>query len=116
MITRLDYLKDAENNKSQVLIRYKPKGRHASKRVISNVKVITFRRKNGYYITAYCHKVNADRTFKVSRIRSIDGNWFICEHLKNIGLAILDVLRVIGAIFVIMAPLLILFSITRCCN
>lgn len=45
MITRLDYLKDAENNKSQVLIRYKPKGRPASKLVISNVKVTTFRRK-----------------------------------------------------------------------
>ena len=95
MMTRYEYLKEAENNKSQVVIRYKPKGKPVSKRTISNIQITTFRRQSGYYITAYCHKVQAERTFKISRIRSIDGCWFIPEHLENIGVVLLKVIWVL---------------------
>jgi len=100
MKTRLEYLKEAADNKTPVVIRYKPKGKRMSKRTISNIQITTFRRQSGYYITAYCHQVRADRTFKVSRISSIDGNWFVLEHLKNIGSVLLVILVI--AIYLLM--------------
>lgn len=113
MKTRLEYLREAERNNILVEIRYKPKGKRATKRTISNIQIVTFRRRSGYYITAYCHKVRDDRTFKVSRIQSIDGNWFILEHLYNIGLTILDILKVIGVILFIAIQLLIFLWIAN---
>lgn len=97
MLTREQYIKDAIQSGSELVIRYKAKRKKVSKRVISKISMTTFRGRNGY-ISAYCHMSHKDRTFKISRILSINGQWFLRERLSILGYYLLFALIIIVAI------------------
>ena len=91
MKTREKCLTEAIANNSELVILYKSKGKRPSRRRISNISFTNVRRRDGY-ISAFCHKANANRTFKISRILSINGKWFIIERLSILGQYLLLVL------------------------
>lgn len=70
-MTISEYIADAMKNGKTVTIKYVKYSGEISERTISDIEP-SFEFGEGY-ISAYCHMRNETRTFKISRIREVDG-------------------------------------------
>lgn len=70
-MTIQEYIRQAIAEQKDITIEYIKYDGTKSMRTLSNVRYSD--EYGNSYITAYCHKRNEERTFKISRIQSVDG-------------------------------------------
>lgn len=90
-----EYLEEAINSKRAMVVLYIAKKKLPKKRVLQDI-VSSSRSKE--YVSAYCNLRNARRTFKVSRIISIDGHSLLLGKLEMLLKAIGTIIMIIFVI------------------